>query len=73
MFSSGFGLVGTKPLYFNFLSTASKKVNIFLTMRAYLTKKLAKDRKLKCNCTVLLSGKWFTSMFCSLFIVKLFQ
>lgn len=68
MFSSGFGLIGTKPLYFNFLSAASKKVNIFLTMRTYLSEKLAKDRKLKCNCTVLLSSKWFKkSMFCSLF------
>lgn len=68
VFSSGFGLIGTKLLHFSFLSAASKKVNIFLTMRAYSSKKLAKDRKLKRNYTVLLSNKWFKkSMFCSLF------
>lgn len=65
--SSGFGLIGTKPLHFPFLSAASKKANIFLTMRALSSKRLSKDRKLKCNYTVLLSSKWFKkSMFCSL-------
>ena len=68
VFSSGFGLIGTKPLHFPSLSAASKKVNIFLTMRGFSSKKLSKDRKLKCNHTVLLSSKWFKkSMFCSLF------
>lgn len=68
MFSSGFGLIGTKSLHFTSLSGASKKVNIFLTMRTYSIKKLAKDRKLKCYYTVLLFSKWFKkSMFCSLF------
>ena len=46
MFSSGFGLVGTKPLHFTFLSTASKKVNIFLTMRAY-SGKAGKESKIE--------------------------
>ena len=68
VFSSGFGLVGTKSLHFTSLSAAFKKVNIFLTMRTYSIKKLAKDRKLKCYYTVLLFSKWFKkSMFRYLF------